>query len=161
MRSKERPMAEDDDGRRWELTVRGLKRRLQCLGGVAAALVAGVDRRQGGWGGSVLLEKGREWGRERKKGAAMGGARFKRHTEVGNGSVGWRHALGVEEGTRRGNGPEAGRCGRSGAGACPLGQGRARADRWALLQSRAAWAATMRALATVSGFEFFKPVNFI
>jgi hypothetical protein len=78
-------MAEDDDGRRWELTVRGLKRRrrLQFPGGVAAALVAGVDRRQGGWGGSVLLEKGREWGRERKKGAAMGGAHFKRHTEVG------------------------------------------------------------------------------
>jgi hypothetical protein len=26
--SEERPMAEDDDGRRWELTVRGLKRWL-------------------------------------------------------------------------------------------------------------------------------------
>jgi hypothetical protein len=42
------------------------------------AATAGLDRREGGWGGgSVLLEKGREWGRERKKGAAMGGAHFK------------------------------------------------------------------------------------
>jgi hypothetical protein len=43
-------MAEDDDGQRWELTVRGLKRwrRLQFPGTVAA--VAGVDSRQGGWG---------------------------------------------------------------------------------------------------------------
>jgi hypothetical protein len=62
-------MAEDDDGRSWELTVRGLKRQLRFPGGVAV-MVAGVDARQGGMGGvgSVLLEKGRKWGRERKTG---------------------------------------------------------------------------------------------
>jgi hypothetical protein len=54
-------MAEDDDGRSWELTVRGLKRRLRFPGGVAV-MVARVDTRQGGMGGvgSVLLEKRRK-----------------------------------------------------------------------------------------------------
>jgi hypothetical protein len=38
----------------------------------------------------------------------MGGARFKRRAEVGNGSAGWHHASGVEEGTRRGGWPARG-----------------------------------------------------
>jgi hypothetical protein len=45
-------MVEDDDGQRWELTVRGLKRqrRHRFPSGVAVAPAARVDRRQGGWG---------------------------------------------------------------------------------------------------------------
>jgi hypothetical protein len=71
--SEEGPMAEDDDGRRWELTVRGM-------------------------GGSVLLEKGREWGRERKRGVVP----ILNGTWRWGGSAGRRHVSGVEEGTRRG-----------------------------------------------------------
>jgi hypothetical protein len=50
--SEEGPMVEDDDGQRWELTLRGLKRRqrLRFPGEVVAASAAGVDRRQGGGG---------------------------------------------------------------------------------------------------------------
>jgi hypothetical protein len=58
MGSVKGPLVADDDGWRWELTMRGLKRwwRLQFLGGVAALPMTEVDRRQGGWGGgSVLL----------------------------------------------------------------------------------------------------------
>jgi hypothetical protein len=49
----------------------------------------------------------------------MGGARFKRRAEVGNGSAGWHHASGVEEGTRRGGWPARGPwlVGASGGGA--------------------------------------------
>jgi hypothetical protein len=67
----------------------------------------------------VLFEKGRESGRERKKGMTMGGARFKWRAEVGNGSAGWHHASGVEEGTRRGGWPARGPwlVGASGGGA--------------------------------------------
>jgi hypothetical protein len=48
--SEEELMAEDDGGRRWELTKTGLKQRrqLQFPGRVVAALEARVDRRQGG-----------------------------------------------------------------------------------------------------------------
>jgi hypothetical protein len=38
-------------------------------------------------------------GRERKRGATTGGARFKWCVEVGKGSTGWRHTSGIEEGT--------------------------------------------------------------
>jgi hypothetical protein len=50
-------MAEDNDGRRWELTVRGLKRqrRHRFPSGVAVAPAARVDRRQGGWGALSML----------------------------------------------------------------------------------------------------------
>jgi hypothetical protein len=79
---------------------------------------SGQEARGMGGGGSVLLEKGREWGRKRKKEVAMGGARFKWCTEVVNGSVGWHHASRVEEGTRcsarrwrlAGKGPKADGC---------------------------------------------------
>jgi hypothetical protein len=99
-------MAEDDNGQRWELTVRGLKRQrwLQFLGGVAVASAAGEDRRQGGWGGLGLAREGEG----EKKGVATGGARFKQHAEVGNGSAGWRNASEVEEGTRRDGQPVRG-----------------------------------------------------
>jgi hypothetical protein len=48
--SEEGPMVEDDDGHRWEFTMRGLKRqrRLRFPGGVVATPAAKVDRRQGG-----------------------------------------------------------------------------------------------------------------
>jgi hypothetical protein len=57
-------MAEDDNGRSWELTMRGLKRWqwLRFPGGVATAV--GVDKRQAGWGCSRRApceEKG-AWG---------------------------------------------------------------------------------------------------
>jgi hypothetical protein len=56
-------MVEDDDGRSWELTVRGLKRRrrLRFPGGVAAAPAAGVDRRQWGLGACSLRGNGGGW----------------------------------------------------------------------------------------------------
>jgi hypothetical protein len=46
-------------------------------------------------------------------------------------------------------------------GACLLGQGRVGADGWSATIARAARATAMWALATVSGFEFSEPVNFI
>jgi hypothetical protein len=49
-------------------------------------------------GGSVLLEKGREWGRERKRGVVP----ILNGTWRWGGSAGRRHVSGVEEGTRRG-----------------------------------------------------------
>jgi hypothetical protein len=174
----EGPLAEDDDGRRWELTVRVLKRRWQLLfsSGVVVAPVARVDMRQGGWGGGGLglAQEGERMGEGEKKEVAMGGARFKWCTEVVNGSVGWHHASRVEEGIRRsarrgrlaGKGPEAGGCERR----WPRRAARARAhsDRGErgltggpLLQSQVAQATTMWAPHTVPGFEFFKPVNFI
>jgi hypothetical protein len=75
MGSEEGLMVEDDDGRRWELIVRGLKRwrRLQFPGGAAAA---GVARRQGGWGGGslgVLLAR-KKGVRGENLGTAMTGA---------------------------------------------------------------------------------------
>jgi hypothetical protein len=87
-------MAEDDDGRSWELTVRGLKRQLRFPGGLAV-MVAGVDTRQGGMGGCGLglAREGEKMGEGEKNGAVTGGARFKRRAEVGNGSTGWRHTL--------------------------------------------------------------------
>jgi hypothetical protein len=97
---------------------------------VAATTVASISRWSGGsaggrggqeargMGGSILHEKGREWGREQKNRVTTGGAYFKWRAEVGNGSVGWCHTSGVEEGTRRGGrrrrsagkGPEADGC---------------------------------------------------
>jgi hypothetical protein len=64
-------MAEDDDGWRWELTVKGLKRwrRLPFPCGVAVEPVAEEDRRQGGWGGGLGLVRGGEGiGEGEKKG---------------------------------------------------------------------------------------------
>jgi hypothetical protein len=71
MGSVEGPLPEDDDGRRWELTVRVLKRRWRLLfsSGVAVAPAAGVDRRQGGWGGGLgLALEGDRMGEGEKKG---------------------------------------------------------------------------------------------
>jgi hypothetical protein len=47
--------------------------------------------------------------------AMTGGACFKQRAKVGNGSAGWRHMSGVEEGTQRG--------GRLRRGSRPMGAG--------------------------------------
>jgi hypothetical protein len=81
-------MAEDDDGQRWELTVRGLKqqrRRLQFPGTVAA--VVGVDSRQGGGGAlDVLLV------RKKGRGEKNLGRRRPAPFNCGGGGGGWRGA---------------------------------------------------------------------
>jgi hypothetical protein len=84
--------------------------------GVEAAAVASISRWSGGgiggWRGQEARGMGglglaRE-GEGEKKGVATGGARFKQHAEVGNGSAGWRNASEVEEGTRRDGQPVRG-----------------------------------------------------
>jgi hypothetical protein len=69
-------------------------------GGVEAAVAASISRwsgggaggrcdmRQRGWvGGLGLAREGERMGKGEKKGAATGGAHFKRRMEMGNGSV--------------------------------------------------------------------------
>jgi hypothetical protein len=100
--SEEGLMAEDNDGRRWELTVRVLRRRRHRFpGGVAAAPMARVDRRQGWWGVAlgVLLARKKSAGRKTWAGddrhlltvGGMGGGSMHRGFGEGLGAVGgWR-----------------------------------------------------------------------
>jgi hypothetical protein len=85
-------MAEDDDGRRWELTMRGWKWRwrLQFPSGVAVAPTTRVDRRQGG---GVLL---------------MCSLRGKRGTGRKTWAGGDRHLLTVVGGVKQWGGAEVG-----------------------------------------------------
>jgi hypothetical protein len=88
-----------------------------------------------------------------------GGTTMRR--ELGRGPV-RRSAMAV-----RRQGPEASGCGQAdghvGAslGRVPARIGESGANGWAPLQSQVAWATDIYALATVPGFEFPKPVNFI
>jgi hypothetical protein len=96
-------MVEDDDGRRWELTVRGLKRwrRLQFPNGVVAAPVVGVDRRQGGGGVLSMCSLRGKRGRGRKTWAGgdrrlltVGGGGAAGRGQCGGSTMRWRRTWG-------------------------------------------------------------------
>jgi hypothetical protein len=102
-------MVEDDDGRRWELTVRGLKRwrRLQFPNEVVAAPVAGVDRRQGGGGVLSMCSLRGKRGRGRKTWAGgdrrlltVGGGGAAGRGQCGGSTMRWRRTWGGGGGWR-------------------------------------------------------------
>jgi hypothetical protein len=143
--------------------VRGLKWRqrrwLRFPGGVAAAPAVGVDRKQGGWGARSCMRRGENGGGSKKTGR-------RRAVPILNGARRWgtgRWGGATRRELRRGPGAVVGGGGRPARGPRPMGaSGGGIGVPLGRVPAHTGESGPWRVgAATVTGFEFSKPVNFI